>query len=107
MVNPAFAGSVDYKFRFIMNYRSQWKSVANPYKTIAASYDMNLSKVTPGKGFLGAGISFYSDKAGDSQMGLTRADLSLSYKAILNTQNIFIAGIQGGYAQQPNKGTGR
>ena len=99
LLNPSLAGSYTEDFRMILCNRQQWKSVANPYKTIAAGADVRMNKNRWKTGFMGLGLNFYSDRAGDSQMGITRVDLSVSYKAILDRRNIFGGGIQIGYAQ--------
>jgi len=42
-LNPALAGA-NSPMQGIVNYRSQWNSVAVPYKTIAASFDMRCNE---------------------------------------------------------------
>ena len=40
-LNPALTGSFDGDWRFAGNYRNQWKSVTEPFKTLALSADAN------------------------------------------------------------------
>ena len=40
-LNPALAGA-SHDMQAILNYKTQWKSVATPYNTINASYDMRF-----------------------------------------------------------------
>src|SRR4051812_45005783 len=67
-LNPALAGVFDGDYRFAGNYRNQWLAIPVPYKTYSLSTDMKLPYKI-GKGALGAGILFNTDKAGDSEFG--------------------------------------
>jgi type IX secretion system PorP/SprF family membrane protein len=96
--NPALAGAV-YDLEAIVNYKEQWQSITTPYTTNAASVDMRLNKKKVKKGFLAAGLSFFSDKAGDTRMGITQVNLTLAYHVRLNARNTFGGGLQGSYAQ--------
>ncbi len=101
LVNPANAGA-EYTMRGILNYRTQWGSVSEPYVTMMASYDMNFKPSTAGKkfGYFAGGLFIYNDKAGASQMKTTQINLSLAYHVNLNAKNTFGAGFQGGYFQR-------
>lgn len=64
LVNPANAGS-EYTIRGILNYRSQWGSVATPFNTMMASFDMNFKpKNSSKKGYFAGGLYFFNDNAG-------------------------------------------
>ena len=97
-INPANTGNFSANYRLSTNYKNQWKSIANPYKTSFASFDMPLAKNK-----LGLGISFFSDKAGKSMMGLTVGNFSVSYNLKINETNHFIAGMQYGFGQRSIK----
>lgn len=99
-LNPALAGAFNGNIRLITNYRDQWQSITTPYKSFAFSSDFGLFKKKVSTGFLGAGISFLSDKAGDSELGLNEVNLSLAYHAQISGYNTLSAGIQFGYAQK-------
>ena len=90
LVNPALTGSA-YVLRAAIIYKDQWNSVTVPYRTFGASVDMKLKasswdKVDPyrSKSFkksfsrLAAGLSFFSDKAGDGNMGTNQVSFSLA-----------------------------
>lgn len=96
--NPALAGAI-FEKQALINYKNQWGSITNPYKTFAASFDMRLNKETK-KSFWAAGINFFNDKAGDSQMGTLQANLSVAYHVHLNEYNTLGAGFQGGFVQR-------
>lgn len=99
LINPALAGPLDDQFRLMVSNRQQWASVANPYKTTAASFDFKLSKKKARGGFLGVAMSFFSDKAGDVQMGTTKGDFSIAYHSIIDRKNTFSGGLQLGFRQ--------
>jgi type IX secretion system PorP/SprF family membrane protein len=98
-LNPALTGAFSADHRFIANYKTQWASITNPYTTYAFSYDVGLMKKKLTTGFLGLGVNFFSDKAGDSQFGTTKADLSIAYHLTVGVSSYLSAAIQGGYTQ--------
>lgn len=102
-INPANSG-VENDLRVALNYRNQWRAVANPYSTIAGSYDMRISKSK--SGIFAMGINFYNDRAGDSRMGITQANLSAAYHLILDREQTIGLGINTGYAQRSLTGGG-
>jgi type IX secretion system PorP/SprF family membrane protein len=78
LLNPGLCGQFDGSYRLGLNQRTQWRSVTTPYSTFALGADAN--HITLPDGILNSedgnfkelpfhgGISFYSDKAGDSQL---------------------------------------
>ena len=78
LLNPAQAGSYFGDYRANLNYRNQWATVGNSYKTIYASYDMPIIKNEMDMKTTGVGVSFYSDKAGKTNFGRTEALVSIS-----------------------------
>jgi type IX secretion system PorP/SprF family membrane protein len=99
-LNPALTGAFKGTIRLLTNYRNQWGSISVPCKTYAFSSDFSLMNKSHKKGQLGAGISFYSDKAGTSQLSSTQINLSVAFHEQISTYNVFSAGIQGGFAQR-------
>ncbi len=97
--NPALAGSV-FEKQCLVNYKNQWGSITSPFKTLAASFDMRFKNKKTEKGFWAGGINFFTDKAGDSQMGTLQANLNIAYHVRLNEYNTLGAGVQGGFAQR-------
>jgi type IX secretion system PorP/SprF family membrane protein len=96
--NPALAGAQN-DVQAIANYKNQWSSIAAPYTTMAASYDMRLTSAKSQRGFWAAGINVYDDKSGDEQLSLLQANLSVAYHIRLDGYNTLGAGFQGGFAQ--------
>lgn len=75
-LNPSLIGDFEGDFRLIGNYRNQWKSITVPYKTYGFSGDMNnVAKLKN----LSAGLSVYSDEAGDSRMNTLILQMAGSY----------------------------
>ena len=64
ILNPSLAGLFNGDIRSITNYRSQWESFTNGYRTMVTSADMKVARMGV-YDFLGAGLQVYSDKAGD------------------------------------------
>lgn len=99
-LNPALAGA-NSTIQGIVNYRSQWKSVASPYQTIGASVDgrFNDGKRTK-KGIIAGGLNFFNDKAGDMNVSTTNVSLNLAYHLLLGQKSSLGIGIYGGYGQR-------
>jgi type IX secretion system PorP/SprF family membrane protein len=99
-INPALTGIYNGDFRFMANYRDQWSSVPVDYRTYAAAFDMKYFHKKMENAFFGGGILLLSDKAGDSELGLTQVVLSTSYSQLINENNIMSAGFQLGVGQR-------
>jgi type IX secretion system PorP/SprF family membrane protein len=97
--NPGLAGAV-YDKQANLNYKNQWSSVANPYTTIAASYDMKFVKKRIVKGYWAGGLSLFKDDAGTANLRTVTVNLTAAYHIKLNQHNSLGAGLQGGFAQR-------
>lgn len=106
-LNPALAGA-NFGLEGNLNYRTQWASVAEPFKTTAASFNMRLNENKRSKkGHLAAGINFFNDKAGEAIMATNNVNLNLAYHIILNDKSTLGGGMYVGYGQrslQPSSG---
>lgn len=78
-LNPAMTGVFEGRWRFHANYRDQWSSILeeNPFRTIAAGFDMRYRIV--GSDYLGIGVNVMQDEAGQSHFNTSRAYLSAAY----------------------------
>ncbi len=74
--NPALAGQFDGDYRFIVNQRTQWKSVTIPYSTLGGSVDARNFLAVDG---LGTGLSIYRDIAGDSHFNTLQVNAAGSF----------------------------
>ncbi|MBL0765680.1 PorP/SprF family type IX secretion system membrane protein [Marivirga atlantica] len=87
-LNPAFTGS-GKMHRFNLNYRLQWPGLryTNAYRTMAFSYDYNLSELNSGFGLLAT-----RDVAGSGDLGNTSAGFLYAFRAQINKKLVFAAG---------------
>ncbi len=104
LLNPALSGLNECDYRVGALFRAQWFSISsgNTYRTTSIFADMAIVKPRRGANFLGAGISFFSDQAGDLNYSTNKVDLSLAYHIILDkkTKQSFSIGLQGGFAHK-------
>ena len=104
LLNPAMSGLNECDYRVGAMFRTQWFSVSqgNTYRTTSVFADMAVYKPQKGSNFLGAGISFFADQAGDLNYNTNKVDLSLAYHIIIdrNTKQSFSVGLQGGFAHR-------
>lgn len=91
-LNPANTGNFDGDWRFVNNYRNQWKSLSIPYRTIGVSFDHQLYIYSEQFSY---GFDIINDKSGPAGLTVNKVFASLAYhKKIEN--NSFHWGIQGG-----------
>ena len=104
LLNPALSGLNECDYRVGGIFRAQWLAVSagNTYRTTSVFADMALFKPNKSSNFLGVGISFYSDQAGDLNYTTNKVDISLAYHIILekNTKQSFSVGLQGGFGHR-------
>lgn len=87
-LNPAFTGqSVEH--RFAADVRDQWPGVATTYRTMAASYDYNISSLNSG-----IGLIVLRDNSGTPAYNTTLAMLSYAYHFNINRNVEIRAGAQ-------------
>lgn len=98
-LNPALAGA-NFDMQAIINYKSQWQSVAVPYKTIGASYDMRFNRKKAKKGFFAGGINFFNDQAGDVKMTTNNVSLTGAYHVIIDNNSTIGGALYGGFGQR-------
>lgn len=97
-VNPALAGA-DHDIQAIAMYRSQWQSIAYPFKTIQGSYDMRFRPGKSKKGYFGIGLQVFSDQAGEVKVSSTNIGLALGYHLRMDDRNTLGAALLGAYNQ--------
>ena len=112
LMNPALTGQTHVLKAHVI-YRDQWRSVTVPYKTVGASVELKLKasnwdKVgnhatkTYKKSFSrnALGLSFFSDKAGDGNMGTTQANLSYATYIPVSSKSSLSMGLQASVVQR-------
>ena len=73
--NPGNAGHFSGDYRFVANYRNQWKSVTIPFSTLSISAD---SKIYSNRN-VGYGILFFNDVSGDGKLRTIEIQANGSY----------------------------
>lgn len=95
-LNPALTGNFDGDYRFNGNFRNQWSSVSEPFRTFSFSIEgKQLVEQLPK---LNIGLLLFLDEAGVGGLQTTNAMLSLSYSFKLNSDSSLLLGVgaQGG-----------
>ncbi|MCO6499566.1 MAG: PorP/SprF family type IX secretion system membrane protein [Vicingus serpentipes] len=100
MYNPALTGVFGGAQRAMLAYRNQWMTVASPYTTYGAAFDMRMMEKRGGNFSLGTGLGVYRDVSGDTKMGITNVVLSLSGIIGLSEKQHLMVGFQGGVEQR-------
>ncbi|WP_027421452.1 PorP/SprF family type IX secretion system membrane protein [Crocinitomix catalasitica] len=79
ILNPSFTGAFSGNFRGTVNWKDQWRSVNNTFRTYAASGEFNFAKGRARKPtFYGIGFFASRDVAGDIEVGNTNVGVSFS-----------------------------
>lgn len=95
-LNPSLTGSFNANYRLNGNYKNQWSSVSEPFKTFSFSAEAkSLIKPISNIHF---GLLFYNDEAGLGGLKTTGGMLSIAHSFGLNRDSslIFKSGIQVG-----------
>ncbi len=88
LLNPANAGA-QYDIRANLNYRQQWRSITDPFTTMAASADAKLFSQSSRSSSFGAGILIMNDRSGGAHLNTFQAGIVTSAKVpIFDNQNI-------------------
>jgi type IX secretion system PorP/SprF family membrane protein len=99
LYNPGNTGLINGEHRFLVNYRSQWAGVADPYNTYSFTYDTKIFKKMTNKAQMGLGLGAFKDVAGDTEFGTTSILFSSSAMLKLDNFNTLSVGLQGGVMQ--------
>ena len=100
-VNPANTGfNPDMDYRVGGNYRNQWASTANPYKTMGIWADSKLFANRFENGWMGIGGGIMKDVAGSGSLSSTSANLSLAYHQMLGYKSLLSAGFSAGFVSK-------
>ncbi|OJW78627.1 MAG: hypothetical protein BGO69_01180 [Bacteroidetes bacterium 46-16] len=101
LLNPANTALLpDNDYRIGANYRTQWASIPVPYKTFSAYGDLEAFRGESGTNWMGIGAALFTDKAGDGDLGLTRAEAFLSYHIMTGETFMVSAGASAAYVQR-------
>lgn len=102
MLNPGLAGMGNGYSRANLNYRSQWSSIQNAYTTVALSIDLPIfsEKMRWKKGYIGTGLAFYNDKAGDGGLATNEINFALTPTIFVGAKSKISLGFMGSYIQK-------
>jgi type IX secretion system PorP/SprF family membrane protein len=102
LLNPAAAGVFDGWERVSVSHRQQWITIGSPYITSQFSADMNFGRQQGNKqkAYMGLGINFFNDIAGDAKMGTNQFSINLSGVVTVVEHHTFSGGIQIGGGQR-------
>ena len=99
LLNPAFTGDHKSHYRMFLNYKDQWSSISNSFKTVSGSFDMPAFEDVAGINKMGFGLSFLSDKAGSTNYGFNNINLSFAYHTRITRFSKLSGGLVFGYGQ--------
>jgi type IX secretion system PorP/SprF family membrane protein len=90
-----------------VNYKNQWKSVINPFKTIALAFDTKIYLNKKKKGnYFGLGASVFNDKVGVAKFTTNQLNIDLAYHLLINRHNSISAGVKTGFFERHIDPTG-
>lgn len=100
-VNPANTGFIpDGDYRVGINYRKQWATLGNPYKTFSAFADAQVFGNRFENGWVGIGGGLLKDAAGTGNLSSTRAFGSVSYHQAVGLGSLISAGFNVGWVNK-------
>jgi type IX secretion system PorP/SprF family membrane protein len=102
-LNPALTGKFDGVYRIAGNYRNQWPTIFNAFRTYTVSADMGILKNRiPEYDQFGVGVTGFADEAGDAVLKTNAVSLSLAYHKALDEDGYHQigAGFQGGFVSK-------
>lgn len=89
----------DFDYRAGANYRNQWSALPVPYNTFSAFADFKMT--TANKllvdNWLGLGLAYFSDKAGDGNLALSKGEAFAAYHIKMGEKSMLSVGLSGGY----------
>jgi len=104
LLNPANTALMpDEDYRAGLNYRNQWAVVPVPYNTFSAFGDFKVGGNKNNENhnnWLGIGLAFFNDNAGDGNLALNEIQGSLAYHLQLSPFTMLSLGLSGGYVQR-------
>jgi type IX secretion system PorP/SprF family membrane protein len=96
-LNPANTGFFNGYIRAIANYREQWASMGNAFKTLAISVDGGVYKSKRRKSFIGIGATVFSDRAGAANLSNTIGLINVAGILKTSKKSALSLGISGGF----------
>ncbi len=79
LLNPARAGFIKGTFELTGIYRSQWKDITLPFKTISGTANFNLPAGKNRNHIIGIAITDFADKSGDAAYTTNHIDAAFAF----------------------------
>lgn len=100
LLNAANTGLMsDYDYRVGANYRTQWSAMV-PYNTVSAYADLQAMRQKNQTSWLGAGLAFYRDRAGNGELSMTQMQALVAYHVELGEYSMLSGGFSASYNQR-------
>lgn len=96
LTNPALTGVFDGDWQASVGYRNQWKSIAQPFRTLEASYERQFYVQNH---HISGGLYILNDNSGDIALKANQFVLSGSYHRVINNHRLH-GGLQIGYTHK-------
>ncbi|MEX1002582.1 MAG: PorP/SprF family type IX secretion system membrane protein [Crocinitomicaceae bacterium] len=97
-INPAFTGAFSGNLRAELNWKDQWQSVNNSYRTFGTSLQYSFGKGNPRMPvFFAVGVQAFRDVAGDVQIGNTTGGLTFTTFVPVSRNGRISLGVQGNF----------
>lgn len=101
LVSPANTALLpDNDFRVGVNYRNQWNNVPAPFHTISAYGDFQLFRNVAHTNWMGIGVGFFNDRAGNGDLSLLKAQISAAYHLQMGEYNMLSIGLGAAFVQR-------
>ena len=93
-LNPALTGKFDGSYRLALNFRNQWPSINNAFRTYTASFDAGILKNhIPDYDQFGIGVLGLTDKSGNGVLQHNYIGLSTAYHKALDESGFHQIGL--------------
>lgn len=96
LINPAYTGNFEGDWQASAAYRNQWKSLAQPFRTLAVSYERQLYIQSH---HFSAGLFILNDNSGNIALKANHFVFSGAYHRIINNHSLH-GGLQVGYVHK-------
>lgn len=95
LTNPSLLSFQEDKFKVVLQKRSQWQSVADPYNTVTISFE--CKNIFPKNS---VGVQFLNDVAGEANFKTVGPSISYSKLIKYNSDVLFAVGLNAGFFQR-------
>ncbi|MEX0811016.1 MAG: PorP/SprF family type IX secretion system membrane protein [Chitinophagales bacterium] len=86
LLNPSLTGFFNADYKVSGQYRSQWGSFTNGFRTMGAAAELNMLRGKLKDDNFGIGLSFVNDRAGDAPLISNNFAFSIAYRKALGSK---------------------